>query len=104
MEQEKKVQLALVVNRSRKGTDRSSVDLYLESDGSILMFGYDEGPDIQAAFGRDEYECWSRIPAAAVAPLAFALLQERFTGKLTAVHDLRDICRQYEIKIESWSW
>jgi hypothetical protein len=66
-----------------------SVQLYLDNHGAIQMFGYDSGPGVQAFFCKDDYECWVTVPPTAVARLAFALLKEKFTGNLSAVHDLR---------------
>jgi len=80
----------------KQDQDYSSVQLYLDNDGAIQMFGYDSGPGVQAFFCKDDYECWVTVPPAAVGRLAFALLKEKFTGNLSAVHDLRDFCHDIE--------
>ena len=99
MEYQEKAELAIKHDR-----DHSSVQLYLDNDGAIQMFSYDSGPGVQAFFGKDDHECWVTVPPAAVGRLAFALLKEKFTGKLSAVHDLRDFCREHRIDSQSGSW
>lgn len=99
MEHEEKAELAVTKNE-----DYSSVNLYLDNEGAIQLVGYDSGPGIQTFFGKDDYECWAIVPPAAVGRLAFALLKEKFTGKINAVHELHDFCHKHRIKIDSWNW
>lgn len=86
------------------GPEFRSVRLQLQADGGIRLHAYDRGPTAQLTFGREEYEFWVTIPPAEVAKLAGVLLKEKFGGRLQAVTELRDFCRQHEIVNEFGTW
>ena len=86
------------------GAEFRSVRLQVQADGAIRLHAYDKGPTAKLTFGRDEYEFWVTIPPEEVAKLAGVLLQEKFCGRLQAVTELRDFCRQHEIVNEFGTW
>jgi hypothetical protein len=88
----------------QEGAEFRSVQLQLQADGAIRMHAYDRGPTASLTFGRDEYEFWVTIPPAEVAKLALVLLKEKFGGRLQAVTELRDFCKQHEIVNEFGTW
>jgi hypothetical protein len=88
----------------QEGSEFRSVRLQLQADGAIRMHAYDRGATASLTFGRDEYEFWVTVPPVEVAKLALALLQERFGGRLQAVTELRDFCKQHEVVNEFGTW
>ena len=78
--------------------------LTLRADGSIEFFSHDIGPGVEEAFGRDEYECGATVPPSAVGRLAFALLRDKFAGRLNAVHEFRDFCKERGIGCGGWAY
>jgi hypothetical protein len=81
----------------QQGTEFRSVHLERQADGAIRMHAYDKGPAAERFSGRDEYEFWVTVPEAEVAKLALVLLREKFGGRLQAVTEFRDFCKQHEI-------
>jgi hypothetical protein len=88
----------------QEGAEFRSVQLQLQADGAIRMHAYDQGPTAALTFGRDEYEFWVTVPPMEVAKLALVLLKEKFCGRLQAVTELRDFCKQHEIVNEFGTW
>jgi hypothetical protein len=86
------------------GKDSRVLWLRLHHDGTISIDGQDMGPLVKRVWDHDDYEYSVTVPAAAVQALAFELLRERFTGKLSAVTELREFCQQHSIPSEFWSW
>lgn len=86
------------------GAEFRSVRLQVQADGGIRVHAYDKGLTAKLTFDRDEYEFWVTIPPAEVAKLAGVLLKEKFGGRLQAVTELRDFCKQHEIVNEFGTW
>jgi hypothetical protein len=81
----------------REGAEFRSVRLELQADGSMRLHAYDIAPQTPTADGREQYELWVTVPQAAVPGLAFALMRERYEGRLQAVTEFRDFCKSNEI-------
>ena len=81
----------------QEGTEFRSVRLQLQADGGIRLHAYDKGATAALTFGRDEYEFWVTVPPEQVGKLALILLQEKFGGRVQAVTEFRDFCKQHEI-------
>jgi hypothetical protein len=88
----------------QEGSEFRSVRLQVQADGAIRMHAYDKGATAKLTFGHDEYEFWVTVPPAEVAKLAAVLLRDKFGGRLQAVTELRDFCRQHEIVNEFETW
>ena len=87
------------------GAETRTVRLQLQADGALRLHAYDKGATARLTFDRDEYEFWVTIPPDAVARLAFELLREKFAGRLQAVTEFRDFCKEREIvnTFDTWS-
>lgn len=81
-----------------------SVSVSIEADGSLVMSTQDMGPDVEQTWGDADYEFWTRVPAHAVALLAWRLLTERHSGHADATDLLRNYCQQHGIPCEWGSW
>ena len=81
----------------REGAEFRSVRLQLQADGSLRLHAYDVAPQSPSADGREQYELWVSVPPDALPALAFALIQQRFNGRLQAVTEFRDFCKSNEI-------
>lgn len=88
----------------QEGAEFRSIRLQVQADGAIRLHAYDKGATAKLTFGHDEYEFWVTIPPAEVAKLAGVLLEEKFGGRLQAVTELRDFCKQHEIVNEFRTW
>ena len=88
----------------QEGTEFRSVRLQLQADGGVRLHAYDKGATATLTFGRDEYEFWVTVPPEQVGRLAFALLQEKFGGRVQAVTEFRDFCKRHEIVNEFSTW
>ena len=62
------------------------------------------GPSVEEIWSDSDYEFWTRIPAEAVAQLAFHLLADRFQGQAGATDVLHDFCKSKGIPCEWESW
>jgi hypothetical protein len=91
----------------REGPEFRSVRLTLDEGGAVTMDAQDMGPGVSSIWGddeNDEYEFWVRVAPAALPRLAFALLREKYAGRLDAVAALRDWCKAHDIEHEFGSW
>ena len=88
----------------QEGAEFRSVRLQLQADGGVRLHAYDKGAAAKLTFDRDEYEFWVTVPPAQVARLAFALLAEKFGGRVQAVTEFRDFCKKHEIVNEFSTW
>ena len=84
----------------REGTEFRRVDLMLKGDGAIVLEGQDMGPAVEAVWGDTDYEYRVRVAPPALPKLAFALLAEKFAGRLDAVTAFRDWCRTHGVEHE----
>lgn len=66
------------------------LDVEVQPDGSLLIHGQDFGSEVEAIFGRDEYEWYTTIPVDNIPRLRRAL-EVPADGDLMA--HLRDHCR-----------
>lgn len=89
----------------QEGAEFRSVHLQLEPDGAIRLHAYDKGATAALTFGRDEYEFWVTVPPGEVAKLARVLLAEKYRGRMQAVTEFRDFCKQNEIvnAFDTWT-
>jgi hypothetical protein len=76
------------------------VRLSLDDGGAVTMDAQDMGPSVSQIWGDDDYEFWVRVAPAALPKLAFALLREKYAGRLDAVGALRDWCKAHDIEHE----
>ena len=83
--------------------EHQSVSLKLE-DGGVQLPAHDMGPTVERMWGDDDYEPGVEIKPHAMRQLAFALLRDRYTGRIHAVDELREFCKQNAIKHVFGSW
>ena len=88
----------------REGPEFRSVRLTLDEGGVVTMDAQDMGPSVSKIWGDGDYEFWVRVAPASVVKLAFALLREKFAGRLDAVDAFRDWCKAHDIEHEFGSW
>jgi len=81
-----------------------SVRLSLAADGSLTLGTQDMGPTVEAVWGDGDYEFSTRVPAGAVAALAFHLLVERFQNQPDATDALEAFCKARGIPCDWTSW
>ena len=84
----------------QEGTEFRRVDLMLKDDGAIVLEGQDMGPTVEEVWGDTDYEYWVRVAPPSLPKLAFALLHEKFAGRLDAVDAFRDWCRTHGVEHE----
>lgn len=65
---------------------------------------FDMGEMVEQAWGHDDYEFWVDVPGSELQKLVFALLRDRYTGRVHAVDEFRAFCENESInhKWESW--
>ena len=91
---------------SKEGTEVSTfVWLYEAADGRFRLFRQDIGPRVEeASGGRDnDYEFWVDIAPSDVPKLLFALLREKYHGRIDAVDELTDFCKKESVP-HQWGW
>ena len=81
----------------QEGAEFRAVQLQLQADGGLRLHAFNKGAKATLTLQHEDYEFWVTVPAHAVAELAFVLLRERFIGRLQAVTEFRDFCKQHEI-------
>jgi hypothetical protein len=73
-------------------------------DGAIVVHTHDRGPAVEAAWGDDEYEFWTRVEKEEWGPLAVALIRELLAGRSDATDRLRSLCTEYGVEHTRGSW
>jgi hypothetical protein len=80
-----------------EGPESRTVRLQLQADGALRLHAYDHGATAKLTLSSEDYEFWVTVPPEAVGQLAFALIREKFAGRLQAVTEFRDFCKSNEI-------
>lgn len=63
----------------------------------MLLSGQDIGEAPQQIFGKDDYEYWLRVPAAAKDRLLLALIDEIYGGNASVVSELKEFLEAQDI-------
>jgi hypothetical protein len=89
----------------QEGPDYRSVRLQLQADGAIRLHAYDMVRAAEHSNRRPEADFAVTVPPAEVAKLALVLLAEKFGGRLQAVTEFRDFCKQHEVvnTFDTWA-
>jgi len=88
----------------QEGDAFRSVRLSVNADGSVRLDAQDMGNAVQEVWGDGDYEFWVDVPATALRKLVFALLSEKYLGRIRAVDEFRAFCKKAEIEHEWDSW
>jgi hypothetical protein len=102
-------QLGRLMSRSvqlarQEGREFRSVHLSITASG-VTLKAQDVGPTAEQAWGRDgEYEFSVEVMIEMFPALLFALLKERYDGKLDAVDLFHKFCERNGITCEFSSW
>jgi hypothetical protein len=80
------------------------IDARIEEAGDLLFSGQDIGEAPQQIFGKDDYEYWLRVPAAAKDRMLLALIEKIYRGNASVISELREFLESKEIPCEFYSF
>tara|TARA_R110002072_G_scaffold91255_6_gene203547 strand:- start:3755 stop:4048 length:294 start_codon:yes stop_codon:yes gene_type:complete len=80
-----------------------SVRLSFSEEG-LRLDAQDMGPDVERAWGHDDYEFWVSVKAQEFPALLTALLREKYSGDIQAVSKFREFCERIDIPHEFTIW
>lgn len=85
----------------RQGGETSiHINARIEEAGDLLLSGQDIGEAPQQIFGKDEYEYWLRVPAAAKDRMLLALIEKIYRGNASVMSELKEFLESKEIPCE----
>ena len=67
------------------------------------MYAQDLGEFPERVWGDDDYEYWVDVPSTAVQKLLFALLKEKYLGRIDAVDEFTKFCVENGIE-SKWDY
>jgi hypothetical protein len=90
--------MSKTVELVRQGGETSiHINARIEEAGDLLLSGQDIGEAPQQIFGKDDYEYWLRVPAAAKDRVLLALIEKLYGGNPSVVSELREFLESKEI-------
>ena len=97
--------MSKTVELSKQGGETSvHIDARIEEAGDLLLSGQDIGETPQQIFGKDDYEYWLRVPAAAKDRVLLALIEKIYRGNPSVISELRELLESKEIPCEFFSY
>src|SRR5215204_4237850 len=87
----------------QEGPEFRSVSLSTSASG-LRMDAHDIGPAVERTWNHDDYEFWVSVPGEALPAVVFALLKEKYSGRLGAVDEFKVFCEQHSIPHNWESW
>ena len=73
------------------------IDVKIDDEGDLLLSGQDIGEAPEQIFGKDEYEYWLRVPAAAKDRVLLALIEKVYKGDASVISELREFLESKDI-------
>jgi hypothetical protein len=70
---------SVVLIDEKTGSDSRQLVAKIESDGRLMLEGYDLGPEVEKYWGDSDYEYWLTVAADYKDSLLLRLLQDRFS-------------------------
>ena len=73
-------------------------------NGAVRIDGWDFGELPKQVWGHDDYEFEVTVPGTEIRKLVFALLRDRYLGRMGAVGELREFCEKEGIETNFFAW
>jgi hypothetical protein len=81
-----------------------SIHLRVAPTGAVRIDAQDMGKNVEEIWGDSDYEFWVDVPEAELQKLLFALLKEKYLGRVGAVDEFQKFCQENSIGSEWGSW
>ena len=88
----------------KEGTTLQTGSLSVYSNGAVRIDGWDLGEIPERFWGHDDYEFEVTVPGTEICKLVFALLRDRYLGRMGAVGELREFCEKEGIETNFFAW
>jgi hypothetical protein len=81
-----------------------SIHLRVSPAGAVRIDAQDMGESVKEIWGDSDYEFWVDVPETQLEKLLFALLREKYFGRIGAVDEFRDFCQANKIEHKWDNW
>jgi len=88
----------------KEGKTLQTGSLKVFPDGAVRIDGWDLGELPEQVWGHDEYEFEVTVSGTEIRKLVFALLRDRYIGRMGAVEEFRAFCKKEGIETHFFAW